>query len=51
MKYSAGVIDSSYRGEIFIALSNINNMDPNKLTPAIGQDTIVSIAQDKSEKE
>ena len=32
-------------------LSNINNMDPNKLTPAIGQDTIVSIAQDKSEKE
>ena len=24
MKYSAGVIDSSYRGEIFIALSNIN---------------------------
>ena len=32
-------------------LSNINNMDPNKLAPAIGQDTIVSIAQDKSEKE
>ena len=27
MKYSAGVIDSGYRGEIFIALSNINNVD------------------------
>lgn len=27
MKYSAGVIDSSYRGEIFIALSNINPSD------------------------
>lgn len=25
MKYSAGVIDPSYRGEIFIALSNIND--------------------------
>ncbi len=25
MKYSAGVIDPSYRGEIFIALSNVNN--------------------------
>ena len=27
MKYSAGVIDSSYRGEIFIALSNINSVE------------------------
>lgn len=27
MKYSAGIIDSSYRGEIFIALSNINSND------------------------
>ena len=27
MKYSAGIIDSGYRGEIFIALSNINNVD------------------------
>ena len=26
IKYSAGIIDSSYRGEIFIALSNINDM-------------------------
>lgn len=24
MKYSAGIIDSSYRGEIFIAISNVN---------------------------
>lgn len=24
MKYSAGVIDSSYRGEIFIAITNVN---------------------------
>lgn len=27
MKYSAGIIDSSYRGEIFIALSNVNSAD------------------------
>lgn len=27
MKYSAGVIDSSYRGEIFIALTNTNDVD------------------------
>lgn len=27
MKYSAGIIDSSYRGEIFIALSNVNDHD------------------------
>lgn len=27
MKYSAGIIDSSYRGEIFIALSNVNGKD------------------------
>ena len=27
MKYSAGIIDSGYRGQIFIALSNINNVD------------------------
>lgn len=27
MKYSAGIIDSSYRGEIFIALSNVNTYD------------------------
>lgn len=27
MKYSAGVVDSNYRGEIFIALSNINNVE------------------------
>ena len=27
MKYSAGVIDSGYRGEIFIALSNINDKE------------------------
>ena len=26
MKYSAGIIDSSYRGEIFIALTNSNNV-------------------------
>lgn len=26
IKYSAGIIDSSYRGEIFIALSNVNDM-------------------------
>lgn len=27
MKYSAGVVDSSYRGEIFVALSNINGTE------------------------
>lgn len=27
MKYSAGVIDSGYRGQIFVALSNINNVE------------------------
>lgn len=27
MKYGAGVIDSSYRGEIFICLSNINDVE------------------------
>lgn len=27
MKYSAGVVDSSYRGEIFVALSNINSSE------------------------
>lgn len=27
MKYSAGIIDSSYRGEIFIALSNVNTQN------------------------
>lgn len=27
MKYSAGIIDSGYRGEIFIALTNINDVD------------------------
>lgn len=27
LKYSAGVIDSGYRGEIFIALTNITNSD------------------------
>ena len=27
MKYSAGIIDSSYRGEIFVALSNINSTE------------------------
>jgi dUTP pyrophosphatase len=27
MKYSAGIIDSSYRGEIFIAISNVNSYD------------------------
>lgn len=27
IKYSAGVIDSSYRGEIFIALTNTNNIE------------------------
>lgn len=27
MKYSAGIIDSGYRGEIFIALSNINHVE------------------------
>ena len=26
IKYSAGIIDSSYRGEIFIALSNVNDI-------------------------
>lgn len=26
MKYSAGIIDSSYRGEIFIAICNANNI-------------------------
>lgn len=27
MKYSAGVVDSSYRGEIFVAISNINSSE------------------------
>lgn len=27
MKYGAGIIDSGYRGEIFIALTNTNNVD------------------------
>ena len=27
IKYSAGVIDSSYRGEIFVALTNTNNVE------------------------
>ena len=27
MKYSAGIIDSGYRGQIFVALSNINTKD------------------------
>ena len=27
MKYSAGVVDSSYRGEIFVAISNVNSKD------------------------
>ena len=27
MKYSAGIIDSGYRGEIFIALTNTNSVD------------------------
>ena len=27
IKYSAGVVDSSYRGEIFIALTNTNNVE------------------------
>lgn len=27
IKYSAGIIDSSYRGEIFIALTNVNSDD------------------------
>lgn len=27
MKYSAGIIDSSYRGEIFIAISNVNSVE------------------------
>ena len=27
IKYSAGIIDSGYRGEIFIALSNVNDVD------------------------
>ena len=27
IKYSAGVVDSSYRGEIFIALTNANNVE------------------------
>lgn len=27
MKYSAGIIDSGYRGQIFVALSNVNNVE------------------------
>lgn len=27
MKYSAGVVDASYRGQIFVALSNVNSKD------------------------
>ena len=27
MKYSAGVVDSSYRGEIFVALTNANDVE------------------------
>ena len=27
MKYSAGIIDSGYRGQIFVALTNTNNVD------------------------
>ena len=27
MKYGAGVVDSSYRGEIFVCINNVNNED------------------------
>lgn len=39
MKYSAGIVDSSYRGEIFIAICNANNMP-----------TFISKTVDKVEK-
>ena len=55
MKYSAGVIDASYRGEIFIALSNVNDHyivitksdrpDPERYPDAVAYPYSKAIAQ------
>lgn len=39
MKYGAGVVDSSYRGEIFVCLNNVNDAD--LIISKIGKDELI----------